>query len=94
MQKVLNFKYNDFMAATLQAHGGLIARFSANFGCIHRHHHVMRIFGTRSTFIYDDRGPRMHYTTDPNVSASPLLLDPLPGSKGDLIPGFVEAGTT
>ena len=85
------FEYNDYTAAMMTFPSGMIGRITANFGCVHRHHHVMRIFGTRQTFLYDDAGPRLHVARDPAVQQSPLDLPPLPAHKGDLIPGFVSA---
>jgi predicted dehydrogenase len=87
------FRYNDFMSATFRFAGGrdgLVGRISANFGCVHRHHHVLRVFGTRGTFIYDDAGARLHRSTDPGAQVERLPFAPLPATKGDLIPGFVE----
>ena len=66
-----------------------MGRITANFGSVHRHHHVVRVFGTRSTFIYDDAGPRLHRERDPAQAAVALDLAPLPASKGALIPAFV-----
>jgi predicted dehydrogenase len=85
------FRYDDFVAATMQCPSGLVARFTANFGCIHRHQHVVRLFGTEATFLHDDAGPRFHKTRDPAVGVTPLLLPTLPSSKGALIGQFVEA---
>jgi len=86
-----DFKHDDFMASTYKFDSGMIGRITANLGCIHRHHHIMRIFGTKATFIYDDAGPRVHFTTDPNMSTSSISLDTLPRKKGDLIQPFVES---
>lgn len=85
------FRYHDFVTATMHFPSGLIGRITANFGCVHRHQHVVRIFGTKGTFIYDDQGPRIHVSRDPEVPAQPLNLATLPASKGDLIPDFVRA---
>jgi predicted dehydrogenase len=88
------FRYNDFAAATFVFPGGrdgLVGRITANFGCVHRHHHVVRVFGTKGTFIYDDVGARVHRSKDAGASAEFLTESPLPGSKGDLIPPFVDA---
>lgn len=85
-----DFKYDDFMTATYRFPSGLIGRINANFGCVHRHHHVLRVFGTNATFIYDDMGPRLHTTRDEAATAEPLSLKPVPDSKGVLVPGFVE----
>jgi predicted dehydrogenase len=88
------FRYHDFAAATFTFPSGLVGRVTANFGSVHRHQHVMRIFGTRATFIVDDAGPRLHLSRDPNEPATPLAHNPLPATKGDLIPEFVASVTT
>ncbi|WNJ99118.1 Gfo/Idh/MocA family oxidoreductase [Thalassospiraceae bacterium LMO-JJ14] len=85
------FNYDDFMAATYTFPSGLIGRITANFGCVHRHHHVLRVFGTEATFIYDDAGPRLHKTCEENRRAEPVVQNPLPASKGALIPAFIDA---
>lgn len=92
--KESGFRYNDFVAATFEFETGLIARVTANFGCVHRHQHVMRMFGTEATFLYDDAGPRMHRSRDPVQSPERVQQNPLPGHKGDLIPDFVDAVLT
>jgi predicted dehydrogenase len=84
------FRYNDFVAATFRFGSGVVGRITANFGCVHRHHHVLRVFGTHATFIYDDQGPRLHHTREPLEKATPVELAPLPATKGDLIPDFIR----
>jgi predicted dehydrogenase len=83
------FQGDDFVAATYDFPSGLVGRITANFGSVHRHHHVVRVFGTRGTFIYDDAGARLHSDRDPAVAPRVLDLAPLPPSKGVLIPDFV-----
>src|SRR5205807_9291260 len=61
------FRYGDYAAATLQSPSGLVARITANFGCVHPHQHTMRIFGTKETFVYDDAGPRLRSNRDPDI---------------------------
>jgi predicted dehydrogenase len=85
------FQHADYVTATIEFASGLLARVTANFGCVHRHQHVLRVFGTHGTFLYDDAGPRLHVSRDPSVTAQNLDLSPLPASKGKLIPSFVEA---
>ncbi len=85
------FRHDDFVAATFEFDSGLVARITANFGCVHRHQHVMRVFGTQATFLYDDAGPRWHRSRDPEVPAEQLTQPPLPAHKGDLVPEFVSA---
>ncbi len=88
------FGYDDFMAATFSFPSGLIGRITANFACVHRHHHVLRVFGTEATFIYDDQGPRLHESRDEAKAATPLDLATLPDGKAVLIPAFINAIAT
>ncbi|MBW1712934.1 MAG: Gfo/Idh/MocA family oxidoreductase [Deltaproteobacteria bacterium] len=86
-----DFGYNDFVAATMRFPSGLIARITANFGCVHPHQHVLRLFGTEATFIYDDAGARLHCSRDPRSPVRPVAENPRPAHKGDLLPGFFSA---
>jgi predicted dehydrogenase len=85
------FQYDDFMAATFDFPSGAIGRITANFGCVHPHHHVIRVFGTKATFIYDDQGPRLFRDRRDGATAEKLDLAPLPDGKGVLIPDFIQA---
>jgi predicted dehydrogenase len=85
------FAYPDYVAATLQYPSGLVGRVTANFGCVHRHHHVLRLYGTAATFLYDDAGARLHQSRDPALAARPVSLPALPASKGDLIGPFLAS---
>lgn len=85
------FRYHDYMAATFQFPSGMAGRVTANFGCVQPHQHVVRLFGTKATFLLDDQGPRLYTDRDPRVLARPLDLSALPVSEGDLIPDFIQA---
>ena len=88
--KGTKFRYDDFMASTFEFPSGLVGRITANFGSVHRHHHVVRVFGTKATFVYDDQGPRIHRLPYGGRKAMPLRWAALPAHKGALIPGFVD----
>ena len=85
-----SFQYNDFVSATYTFESTLVARITANFGCVHRHQHVVRVFGTEATFIYDDQGSRLHRSREPSCPAETIDLAPLASTKGDLISEFVD----
>ena len=87
------FRYPDFVAATYELPSGIVARVTANFGCVHKHQHVVRVFGTKATFIHDDAGARLHVLRDPG--GPPVVIDraPVAANKGDLIPAFLDAIT-
>lgn len=86
-----HFAEPDFAAATFEFPSGLIARVTANFGCVHPHQHVLRVFGTDKTIVYDDAGARLHEHRDPTRGFVSLEESPLPASKGDLVPAFVDS---
>ena len=86
-----DFRHNDFVIAIMQFASGLIGHASANLGCVHRHQHVVRLYGTKATFIHDDVSSRLHWSWDPSVGASLLNPSSLPATKSDLIPEFITA---
>ncbi|HEY4181736.1 MAG TPA: Gfo/Idh/MocA family oxidoreductase [Kofleriaceae bacterium] len=85
------FRYPDFVAATFEMPSGAVMRITANFGSVHKHQHVLRVFGTKATFIVDDAGARLHTQRDPGGPPRVLDLAPVAANKGDLIPSFVDA---
>lgn len=88
--KNTSFRYPDFHAATYHFKNGVIGRITANFGCMHRHQHVLKIFGTKATFIYDDMGARIHRHCDETMEIEKILLAPKPLHKGALLLDFVN----
>ncbi len=87
--KNFSFRYHDFHSAIISFQSGLIGRITANFGCMHKHQHVVRIFGTKGTFIYDDMGPRVHWNRDESSSPEFIQLAAKPSTKALLIDEFV-----
>jgi predicted dehydrogenase len=91
------FDNNDFVSATMVFKDGCVGRITSNFGCVHKHQHVLRIFGTRRTFILDDQGPRIMLERESSILGSSIPksigidFSPLPHNKGILIPEFVES---
>jgi predicted dehydrogenase len=85
------FRYNDYVTSIMRSSSGMIARLTANFGCVLRHQHVLRIFGTKATFIYDDAGARFYNSRDQDIQPIVITAPPLPTGKGDLIPEFVSS---
>lgn len=84
------FRRKDFVASVFEFPSGLVARLTANFGCMHRHQHSLRIFGTRGTLLVDDVGVRWHQSRRPTAKPIWLKDTRLPSSKGALIPHFIS----
>ncbi len=85
------FRYPDFVAATFELPSGIVMRITANFGSVHKHQHVLRVFGSKATFIVDDAGARLHTVRDPGEPPRLIAHAPVAANKGDLVPGFVDA---
>ncbi|MGI9539528.1 MAG: Gfo/Idh/MocA family protein, partial [Miltoncostaeaceae bacterium] len=85
------FGEDDFSAATFRFPSGTVGRVTANFGCVHRHQHVVRVFGTEATVIVDDLGARRYVERDPGGEPEWLAEDALPAHKGALVPEFIAA---
>jgi predicted dehydrogenase len=83
------FRYDDFRAATFLFESGLVGRITANFACVHPHQHVLRVFGTQATVLYDDQGARLIEGREVGDTRG-LSAAPLPAGKGELIPAFVD----
>jgi predicted dehydrogenase len=84
------FRYPDYVAATYRFPSGLVGRITANFGCVHKHQHVVRVYGTQATFLYDDSGARLHLLRDPGGAPERPPAAPEPASKRVLIPEFLR----
>jgi len=89
--KSSNLAFNDYVEASIIFEDNMVARISCNLSCVHRHQHVLRIFGTKKTFILDDQGPRIHETRNPDVGSKNIERETLPNTKGILISSFVDA---
>ncbi|MGH1456363.1 MAG: Gfo/Idh/MocA family protein [Alphaproteobacteria bacterium] len=104
--KNTEFQYDDYAASTFEFESGMIARLSSNFGCVHPHQHILKIFGTKGTFILDDLGARLQKSRDPlnfddyqkipdkdkkKPAAEMINLAAKPQSKGELIDDLMDA---
>lgn len=85
------FRYDDHTSAHLTFADGVVARVTANFACVHPHQHVVRVFGTGGTFLYDDAGPRLHRSRAKGAPVEALPHAPKPTEKGVMIHRFIEA---
>jgi predicted dehydrogenase len=87
------FAGNDLAVALLRFADGVVAKVTANFGCVHPHFHRLMIYGTEATF--ENAAPSAWRYTSRDPAVAPTRIDsPYPGiAKGDLIPSFVAAIT-
>jgi len=83
------FKFNDFTQSNYFFKNGAIAKITSNFGCMHKHQHVLKVYGTKKTFIYDDMGARIFSKRDPFLGKV-YKVKKLYNGKDCLLPNFFE----
>jgi predicted dehydrogenase len=49
------FKNFDLVSSFLKFEDGAIAKVTSNFGSVTPHHHILSIYGTKSTFFYNNK---------------------------------------
>ncbi len=86
-----SFRYKDFVVTLLKFENGLIAKISANFGCVLPHFHGLSVYGTKATFVNGNPNGWLYESRDREVK--PTVIDaPYPGTqKGDLVGNFVDS---
>jgi predicted dehydrogenase len=84
------FKFNDFIQSTYNFDNGAIGKITANFGCVHKHQHVIKVFGTKKSFIYDDMGARIFTKRDPHESKKIKIKKRIYDGKACLLPDFFK----
>jgi len=91
------FRGNDLVVALLRFRNGLVAKISANFGCVAPHFHRLSVYGSLGTFQQSHSGASYIFSRDPRIPPT-AINDDYPGSaKGDMLPSFVRSildGTT
>ena len=85
-----NFRFDDYISSLISFENGIQARVSANFGCVHPHHHSLKVFGSKSTFVNEFENGKVYSSRDPKTPSEMLTSD-YPGCrKGDLLDSFVD----
>jgi len=86
-----DFKYNDFAAILLKFENGLIAKVSANGGCVHPHFHKLTLYGTRKTFMHDIGGAKLLNSRNPQSEIKDINEEYPGQEKGDIIYSFIQS---
>lgn len=85
------FRGNDLVLALLKFKKGLVAKISANFGCVAPHFHRLSVYGSLGTFQQSHSGASYLFSRDPHVPPT-AINDDYPGAaKGDMLPSFVKS---
>jgi predicted dehydrogenase len=84
------FKFNDFVSCVLKFRTGIVAKISANYGCVLPHFHTLSVYGTKATFVNGPKEGLLYQSRDPLVEPTKVTAA-YPGvHKGDLIKSFLD----
>jgi predicted dehydrogenase len=85
------FLFNDFAAILMKFENGMVAKVSANGGCVHPHFHKLSIYGTNKTFMHDIEGANIVETVESHPVFHKINKD-YPGNEKDkIISSFVDS---
>ena len=88
--KKFKLKSKDFISSSLIFKSGLILRAVANLACVYRHQHIVKIYGTKKTFVYDDFGPRIYNSRKVKNNSKKINLKSLPSNKINILKDFIS----
>ena len=85
------FGKDDFEIGLLRFRSGMIAKVTANFGCVRPHFHRLAVYGTKATFFNSPRAGR-YYTSREDAVQPHEVHEEYPGyHKGALIRSFIDS---
>jgi predicted dehydrogenase len=86
------FRFNDFASILMKFENGMVAKVSANGGCVHPHFHRVTVFGTKKSFVHDFSDGKWFESCDPK-DACKKIVDEYPAAerKGEVITSFVDS---
>ena len=62
--KNTEFKNYDLVSALLKFEDGMIGKVTSNFASVTPHHHILSIYGTKSTFFYNNKEIKFYKSRD------------------------------
>ena len=62
--KNTKFKSYDLVSTLLKFEDGMIAKISSNFSSVTPHHHILSVYGTKSTFFYNNKVVKFYKSRD------------------------------
>jgi predicted dehydrogenase len=62
--KNTKFKNYDLVSALLKFEDGMIGKVTSNFASVTPHHHILNVYGTKSTFFYNNKVIKFYKSRD------------------------------
>ena len=79
-----NFKNHDITSAIIEFNNKLILNITSNFGCVMPHHHTLKVYGTKLTFVQEFKDVKIFSSRDSRKSFINLSKN-YPNSKKKII---------
>ncbi len=79
------FNFDDFFQSNFFFKNKSIAKITTNYGAVHNHQHIIKIYGTKKSFVYDDYGARIFNFRDPHKGKK-IYFSKLYNGKACLLP--------
>ena len=88
--KKYKLNFNDYNKSILRFKSGVVSQVNSNLSCVHKHHHTIKIFGSKKTFIYDDKGPRVYDSSKKSSHPKKIRKKTLPIKKTLLLDKYFK----
>ena len=89
--KKSKFRYNDFIVSILRFKSQNISKITANFGSTTKHHHQIKIFGTKGTFLKEYENSRLIMNRDNAEKRVKNLSFEKKYNKNELLKIFIKS---
>ena len=85
-----NFKNHDITSAIIEFNDKSILNITSNFGCVMPHHHTLKVYGTKLTFVQEFKDVKIFSSRD-NRKKFKRLSKNYPNSKKIVLNDFVNS---
>ncbi len=90
--KKTKFKFNDFVIAILKFRDNSLSKITANFGCVSSHHHSLKIYGSKSTYLKEYENSKLILNRDDTKKNNPKIFKfNKKYKKYEILKSFIES---
>jgi predicted dehydrogenase len=87
--KDTKFKYFDLVSVLLKFSNGIVAKVTSNFASVTPHHHILNIYGTKSSFFYNNEKAK-YYKSRSDMNLEKINKKYLKSQKSELLKSFID----
>jgi predicted dehydrogenase len=84
------FKNYDLVSALLKFDDGMVAKVTSNFSSVTPHHHILSVYGTRSTFFYNNKEIKFYKSRD-NLNLNKVNSNFSNNQKSKILNSFIDS---